>query len=72
MFQRMLYMLYVLKRAKHASFSTIGIFVNLLMAQREEGGGRRATGRIYPQNEHRDQGRRSERFAGVVYRQVLA
>ena len=24
-------MLYVLKRAKHANFSTIGIFVNLLM-----------------------------------------
>jgi len=25
------HMLYVLKRAKHANFSTIGIFVNLLM-----------------------------------------
>ena len=30
----MLYMLYVLKRAKRANFSTIGIFVNLLMLQR--------------------------------------
>ena len=27
----MLYVLYVLKRAKRANFSTIGIFVNLLM-----------------------------------------
>ena len=31
MFQRMLCMLYVMKRVKHANFSTICIFVNLLM-----------------------------------------